>query len=336
MEKTTRLININNLKPGQILSSDIYYYNTKVKLYKKKTVLTEEKIAKLKKFGFVCIKVEENIKSEVNESIKDDDLLEITQRKLTESFNEIYEHANYVVSSVIEKRSIKQMIKKIDDSVHDHSHKVAILSTMLGLNIDNLTESDLQQLAIAALLHDVGKSTIDFSILNKPGKLTEEEYEIVKSHSQKGYDILTSTELFEQSICDAVLFHHENEDGTGYPNGIKGNEIPLYSRIIHICDVYAALTTKRCYKEAWSSEKAFSILEEERRKYEENLMRIFKNSMPIYIKGDIVYLSTGELATVLKTTTNEILVKKFGDQRVVRIEFDNENNNIFIKKKIRA
>ena len=338
MEKTTRLININNLRPGQVLSSDIYYYNNNVKLYSKGTILTNEKIGKLKKFGFISLKVEEkhDIKDDILNKIKDDDLFEITQKKVKEDFNEIYEHANYLVSSVAENRSIKRIITKIDEGVHDHSYKVAMLSTMLGLNIENLTEKDLQQLAVAALLHDIGKSAIDFSILNKPGKLTREEYEIVKQHSKNGYDILLATGMFDSVICDAVLAHHENEDGTGYPNKLKDTEIPLYARIIHICDVYAALTTKRCYKEAWTSEKAISILDEEKKNYEKNLLDIFKTSLPIYMKDDVVYLSNGELATVIKTTNKGMLLKTFGDQKIIRIDFDKEFDDIHIRKKVRA
>jgi len=338
LKKTTRLININNLKPGQVLSSDIYYYNNSVKLFSEGTVLTAEKIRRLKKFGFISLKIEESvdIKKEAVKTTQDDDLFEISQKKIKEDFNQIYEHANYLVSSAAENRNIKRIITKIDEGVHDHSYKVAMLSTMLGINIENLTEKDLQQLAVAALLHDVGKSTIDFSILNKPGKLTREEYELVKQHSKNGYDILTATELFDSIICDAVLSHHENEDGTGYPNNLKGNEIPLYARIIHICDVYAALTTKRCYKEAWSSEKAISILDEEKKNYEENLLDIFKTSLPIYMKDDVVYLSTGELATVVKTNSESMLLKTFGDNRIIRIDFNNELDDIHIRKKVRA
>ena len=338
MEKTTRLINIKNLKPGQVLSSDIYYYNNNVKLYSKGTVLTEEKIKKLMKFGFISLKIEEEIdaKDGITKEIKNDDLIEISQKKVKEDFNEIYEHASYLVSSAAQYKGIRKMITKVDEGVHDHSLKVAILSTMLGLNIENLTERDLQQLAVAALLHDIGKSTIDFSILNKPGKLTKEEYEIVKQHSKNGYDILNATEMFDPVICDAVLSHHENEDGTGYPNNLKGNEIPLYARIIHICDVYAALTTKRCYKESWSSEKAMAILDGEKKNYEENLLYIFKNSLPIYMKDDVVYLSTGELATVIKTTNDGMVLKTFGDKKIIRIDFDKELDDIHIRKKVRA
>lgn len=335
MEKVVKIINIDNLKPGQVLYSDIYYYNNNVKLYNKGTILTEEKIRKLKRFGFICIKVEDDFDNQQNTNVEKD-LKYITQRKIEKDLKEIYEYANYIVEVVFNNRNIKKIITKMDEGTNDHSYKVAILSTMLGLNIENLTDKCLQQLAIAALLHDIGKSTIDFSIINKPGKLTKEEFEIIKTHSKNGYDILKATEMFDPVICNAVLSHHENEDGTGYPNRIKGNEIPLYSRIIHICDVYAALTTKRCYKEAWTSEKAISILEDEKKKYEYNLLNILKNSLPIYMKGDIVYLSSGELATVTKITDQGITLKTYADQRIVNISFNEDLGDIYVKKKIRA
>lgn len=331
MEKTTNLINIESLRPGSVLTDDIYYYNRNILLYKKGTVLTKEKINRLKKFGLISIKAEVDSLEEVIEKPEI-----IVQKKIELDFNKIYSYANDIVTTVFENKDIKKILSKIDDGVNDHSHKVAILATMLGMNIENFSNNDLEKLAVSSLLHDVGKSTIDYAILNKPGRLTPEEYEIVKQHSQKGYDILNATGMFESSICDAVLSHHENEDGTGYPHGIKGDEIPLYARIIHICDVYAALTTKRCYKEAWHSDKAISILEEEKKNYEQNLLKIFKTSLPVYMKDDVVYLSSGELATVIKTTNDGMLVKTFGDQKVVRIEFENESNGISVRKKIRA
>jgi len=310
-----------------ILASDIYQYTTNVLLYKRGTILTKEKIEKLKNFGIISIPVYLPTDIKIQESNE-----EIVRRKLELDFDEIYEYANEIVLSVLNKKDIRDAITKIDLSVYNHSHKVALLSTMLGMNLQNFDQSKLEELAVSSLLHDIGKSTIDFSILNKPGRLTEEEYETIKQHSQNGYDILTSTGLFSKEICEAVLSHHENEDGTGYPNQQVENEIPLYSRIIHICDVYSALITKRCYKEAWSIEQAIELLDRDKKNYEPNLLEIFKTSLPIYMKDDVVLLSTNELATVIETYSNQLLVKVFGDKKIVNVS--GNENSVHVKKKI--
>lgn len=327
-QMVTNLLNIELLKSDCILASDIYQYDSEALLYKKGTILTKAKIDKLKKFGLLSIPIYtyEDKKIEYNDS-------DIVKRKIELEFDKIYEYASYIVSSVLNKKDIKNTISKMDSGIYDHSYKVALLATMIGINIEKFDQFKLEELAISSLLHDIGKSTIDFSVLNKPGKLTNEEYEIIKKHSQNGFDILTATEMFSPDICEAVLSHHENEDGSGYPNCQKGSEIPLYSRIIHICDVYSALTTKRCYKDAWSSEQAITMLDKDKEKFEPNLIEIFKTSLPIYMKDDIVFLSTNELATVIETNNSGILVKVFGNKRIENINSES-NNRVYVKKKL--
>lgn len=315
------------MEPNHILTADIYNYNTDVVLYKKGTVLTKEKISKLKKFGNISICVEtDNVYEKP---------YEIVRRRIEADFEKIYRYANNIVLRTMEKNNLKQILNKVENNVYDHSYRVATLSAVLGMNIECIDGSQLEQLVIAALLHDIGKTTIDFSILNKPGKLTKEEFEIIKTHSQSGYDILKSTQLFNNDICDAVLCHHENEDGTGYPNNIKNDEIPLFAKIIHICDVYAALTAKRCYKDAWTYEQAIDELNNNRDKYNKEMLEILKIILPFYVKDDVVLLSTNELATVVNVYDNSILVQTFGENNCVKID-GNSRKSVYVKRKIKT
>lgn len=318
-----KIINVESLVPNIVLSEDIYNYNTNVVLYKKGTVLTEEKINKLKRFGNVSIYVDTNLEIEKTDKI--------VRRKIETDLNKIYSYADSIIMKAMDKHNLKEILSKFETSIYDHSYKVALLSVVLALNIENIDEYQLEQLVLAALLHDVGKSTIDFSILNKPGRLTDEEYEIIKTHSQKGYDILSSSKLFSQNICEAVLSHHENEDGTGYPNNIKKNEIPLFSKIIHICDVYSALTSKRCYKDAWTYEEALNELNKNITKYDREILEILKIILPYYMRDDVVLLSTNQLATIININNNGILVQVFGSNDYIRIE---NKSSIYVKKKI--
>lgn len=318
-----KIINVESLVPNIVLSEDIYNYNTNVVLYKKGTVLTEEKINKLKRFGNVSIYVDTNLEIEKTDKI--------VRRKIETDLNKIYSYADSIIMKAMDKHNLKEILSKFETSIYDHSYKVALLSVVLALNIENIDEYQLEQLVLAALLHDVGKSTIDFSILNKPGRLTDEEYEIIKTHSQKGYDILSSSKLFSQNICEAVLSHHENEDGTGYPNNIKKNEIPLFSKIIHICDVYSALTSKRCYKDAWTYEEVLNELNKNITKYDREILEILKIILPYYMRDDVVLLSTNQLATIININNNGILVQVFGSNDYIRIE---NKSSIYVKKKI--
>lgn len=322
-----QLLNIETLEPDHILTTDIYNYNTDVVLYKKGTILTSEKISKLKKFGNISICVETD---KVYEKTND-----VMIRKLEIDLRKIYEYANSIVLNVIKKNNLKDIFKIVEENLYDHSYKVATLSVVLGIHIENISSSQLESLVISALLHDIGKSTIDFSILNKPGKLTSAEYEIMKTHAQNGYDILKATQSFDDEICDAVLCHHENEDGTGYPNNLISNEIPLFARIIHVCDVYAALSSKRYYKGAWTYEQSIMELTNNCDKYNKEMLEILKIVLPFYVKGDVVLLSTNELATVVYACNNEILVKLFGTNGYCRIDNHNKNS-IYVKRKIKT
>ncbi len=128
-----------------------------------------------------------------------------------------------------------------------HCERVAFLSKRIA-QVLNLDQEAVDDIEIAAILHDIGKIGISASILNKPGRLTEEEYIIVKTHSQKGYDILNNIS-FLNTVSQHVLMHHERVDGKGYPNGRSGDDISLGAKIISVADSYDAMTSKRSYRE---------------------------------------------------------------------------------------
>jgi putative nucleotidyltransferase with HDIG domain len=139
-----------------------------------------------------------------------------------------------------------------------HSERVRLLSLRIGEELE-FGESDLQQLSISALLHDIGKLAISEAILDKPGKLTEDEYEIIKKHPRKGAEICDNIPGFPD-VVKGILYHHEHWDGSGYPCGLVGGEIPRIARIICVADVYDAITAKRPYRNEMSPEAAKSFL----------------------------------------------------------------------------
>ena len=139
-----------------------------------------------------------------------------------------------------------------------HSERVSDFSKEMALEL-GFDDSRVELVHIAAHLHDIGKIGISDSILNKRGKLTDEEYEIIKTHSQIGYDILSKSPSLAY-IAKIILHHHEAFDGSGYPLGIKGENIPLESRIIAIADSIDAMTSDRPYRRALSKEKCMEEL----------------------------------------------------------------------------
>jgi putative nucleotidyltransferase with HDIG domain len=139
-----------------------------------------------------------------------------------------------------------------------------------------MREDDQRRLARAALLHDVGKAFIPVAILDKPGKLTDEEQSVIRQHPRLGYDVLAAEGGFPPEMLDVVLHHHELLDGTGYPNGLRGNQISDIVRLTTIVDIYAALVEKRAYREPFTHAKAFAIMEQMGDKLDQHLLQAFR------------------------------------------------------------
>lgn len=157
------------------------------------------------------------------------------------------------------------------------SHYVTILGRKLGLS-----EFEIEQIGYAALMHDIGKIGVPDAILLKPGKLTAEEFGIVKRHCQIGADIIGSHDSPLLQLCRSVaLIHHERWDGKGYPNGIRGADIPLAGRMTTVADIFDALTSHRPYKESWTLEQAFGEIEREAGcALDPNLVELFVKARP--------------------------------------------------------
>ena len=158
-------------------------------------------------------------------------------------------------------RALVSAIDQKDNYTYGHSERVGFLSKATGQHM-GLSPRHLQELEWAGMLHDVGKIGIPEVVLNKPGKLTDEEFAIIKEHPQRSYDVLKPVASLEP-VLKGVLHHHENPDGTGYPAGLVGEDIPLYARIIHVVDVFDALTSTRSYRGAFDVGRAIEILEKD-------------------------------------------------------------------------
>jgi len=141
-----------------------------------------------------------------------------------------------------------------DPYTHGHSYRVSRYALLIGEEM-GLPDAQLQALEYAALLHDLGKIGIDGEIIAKPGKLTPEEFEVMKTHPVKGAKIIERLRFLEEA-AEIVKYHHERVDGKGYPDGLSGEKIPMMARILHVCDTYDAMTSSRPYREALSVDRA--------------------------------------------------------------------------------
>jgi putative nucleotidyltransferase with HDIG domain len=170
-------------------------------------------------------------------------------------------------------------------STSQHTKRVAALSTIIAKEY-GLSDEQVKLIEIASPLHDIGKVGIADAILNKPSELTQDEYNIIKSHSLFGYNILKNSKRELLKTAALIAFeHHEKYDGTGYPQGLKGEEISIYARIVAIVDVFDVLLSKRAYKEPWSTEDVIVFLKEQRGKhFEPKLVDIFLENIDKFIR----------------------------------------------------
>ena len=200
-------------------------------------------------------------------------------------------------------------LKVSDDYTFKHSVDVATMSMIVGRKY-GLNDKQVYEIGITGLLHDIGKSKIPNEILNKAGKLTDEEFELMKQHSVFGYHILESKEDLSKEVKLGVLQHHEKANGRGYPMKVTAEKITLFARIISIADIYDALVTERPYKKPFSPRDAVEMIMSMTEELDINIMRCFMESVILYPVGTDVSLSNGETARVVENIPNAVLRPK--------------------------
>ena len=203
--------------------------------------------------------------------IKDDQLPFSNEQQMT--LRKLGDQVGVAMQSVISVEennslqigSIQALSRSIDAKSRwtaGHSERVAELSELLGISI-GMSEMDIRRLVISALLHDIGKIGISENILDKPGRLTDKEFDIIKQHPDLGFEISRNIPNYED-ICDGIRYHHERWNGSGYPEGLKEKEIPLFGRIIAIADVFDALSADRPYRDGMDFEECIRFIDEKK------------------------------------------------------------------------
>ncbi|QDY43367.1 HD-GYP domain-containing protein [Candidatus Pantoea soli] len=199
-------------------------------------------------------------------------------------------------------------LKNHDDYTYLHSMAVCGLMISLGKKM-GLDEHQLRRVGMGGLLHDVGKAAVPLSILNKPTQLSDEEFIIMREHPIIGAQLLMDAEAGED-LVDMALHHHEKFDGSGYPHGLKGEEISLFSRMAAVCDVYDAVTSDRAYRKGWSPAEAMHKMLSWRGHFDSTLLHEFVRTIGIYPVGSLVRLASGRVALVVEASEISLMKPK--------------------------
>jgi response regulator RpfG family c-di-GMP phosphodiesterase len=195
----------------------------------------------------------------------------VTIKDLHKEIDDTQKELIYTLGEIAESRSLE---------TGHHVKRVSMISAFLAEKL-KLPEHQVNLIGLAASMHDLGKLAIDDRILNKPGKLTPEEFEIVKKHCALGYEILKNSQRELLQLASVIAYeHHENFDGSGYPRGLKGDEISLESQIVALVDVYDALSIKRVYKESWPKDEILEYLRSQIGiKFDPTILNVFFDSL---------------------------------------------------------
>ena len=190
-------------------------------------------------------------------------------------------------------------LKTADDYTYLHSVAVCALMIALARQL-GLDEQQVHEAGMGGLLHDLGKAMIPTAILNKPGKLSDAEFAVIRTHPDEGHRMLLEGRSISQAVRDICLHHHEKFDGSGYPAGLKGEQITLLARMGAVCDVYDAISSNRPYKAGWDPAESIKRMAEWQGHFDPAVFQAFVRSLGIYPVGSLVRLESGKLAVVVE------------------------------------
>jgi HD-GYP domain-containing protein (c-di-GMP phosphodiesterase class II) len=197
-------------------------------------------------------------------------------------------------------------LKTRDDYTYMHSVAVCALMVSLGRQI-GMSEEQCRVAGQAGLMHDIGKALMPLEVLNKPGKLTEGEFRVIRSHPERGHALLLEGQGATPEMLDVVLNHHERVDGTGYPNRVAAEKLTPLARMGAICDVYDAITSNRPYKAGWDPAESIARMASWKGQFDSPLFAAFVQSLGIYPTGSLVKLASDRVAIVAEQTPGNLV-----------------------------
>lgn len=324
-----QMIEKGRLRPGMVLGQDIYNFGHQI-VIKRGTVLNDHMINKLQQFSILRVMVEDELigtyekkkyhRSAYSERVQNSPEFQRFQRDYDK---ELIEFEN-IINNIVERNcdidgdelfnlvlelledtqntfnafDMVQNLRHYDDSTYAHSINVGMLSYVFASWL-GFSEEEKKTVTLAGILHDIGKTKMPLQIIQKPGKLSNEEYRIIKKHTEMGYQILEEKQM-DYHIRNAALMHHERCDGSGYPNGLKEREIDRFAKVISIVDVYDAMTSPRVYRGPMCPFDVIDVfVKEGLQKYDSRYILVFLKRIAESYMGERVCLSDGRKGTII-------------------------------------
>lgn len=330
-----RYIKIENAKAGMIVGKSIYNEKGSV-LVNYRVKLTDKLIVRMRDLGLLGLYIVDDLSEDIEvENLVSDEVGKRATRALSRMDIDAAMNVAYEIAEELSLNGDINVdlvsLRTSSDYTYKHSLNVAILAVLTGIGI-GLKKPLLKELSVAGLLHDIGKLNIPVAILDKQGPLSEEEFEMVKMHSQLGYDKLKDNINISSKTKMGVYMHHENMNGTGYPLGLQGDQIYMFAKIIHIADVYDAITSDRPYKRAQPPQSALEFLMNNAgRLFQPEYVRAFVNYIPVYPKGRNVILSDGSVAVVVENRQYHTLypvVRRLSDGETIDLSEQDEEKEL--------
>ncbi|ERI95648.1 HDIG domain protein [Clostridiales bacterium oral taxon 876 str. F0540] len=327
-----RLEFIDRVKENEILGKNILTSDGKV-LLRAGVKLNRRYMDKLKSLGVFFVYVEDDRLDDV--MVEDNRLAELKQvtmknmsrimrnihscnkKEVKDSLDTVEDLVDYIIDMGDVNKSLYD-IQTYDNYTFVHSLDTCIMASFLGIS-HGFREKDLKELAIGAILHDIGKTKISNKIITKSGPLTNDEFSEIKKHPIYGGEILRKNIRIPENAIKAVMQHHERIDGRGYPYNLVDNEISRFGKVVCVCDVYDAVSNDRVYRRKFSPNEAYElILSGSGTAFDNDVVRSFRETFAVYPLGCCVRLSNGVEGYVVRQNRN------FPDRPVLRVLYESE------------
>lgn len=317
-----------DLIPGMITAEDVFSYNNQL-ILPKDLVLTDKSITKLELYSVISVRIKEETPELVQETVSDTETYSERiksskeYKEFTKKFDDSLKSMKSSLSDIVKRNFFSKEellaapakllaanpsgihifdmlhnMRMFDDPTYAHSLNVSLICNVFARWLD-FPDEEVEMLTMAGLLHDIGKVEIPAEIIQKPAKLSLEEYNIIKQHTIKGYNMIKDLPI-DDRVKNAVLMHHERVDGSGYPLGLKGDKIDNFAKILAIADVYEAMTSARVYRGPMCPFSVLSILESEGfQKYDSSYIITFLEYIVNTYLNNTVLLSNGMKGTIV-------------------------------------
>lgn len=278
-----------------------------------KVVERVEIAAEMERAAKICSQAKQAVSSMFNEARMGKALDAADAMPLVEEIaTSVYRNPSAIISLA--------RLKTADEYTYMHSVAVCALMVALARQL-GMNEAQARQAGMAGLLHDIGKMMIPMEILNKPGRLTDEEFDIVKSHPAEGHKLLLEGQGVDEVALDVCLHHHEKMDGSGYPDRLNQDNISLFAKMGAVCDVYDAITSNRPYKNGWDpAESLRKMAEWSKGHFDPVVFQAFVKSVGIYPVGSLIRLESGRIGVVIDQVEKSLLTPK------VKVFFSTKSN----------